>query len=40
MFRHAGRRKFQTLLGLVLAIGIAATRTEKLFGRDAVEPAA
>jgi hypothetical protein len=30
MFRLITRRKLQTTLGLVLAIGIAATRTEKL----------
>lgn len=31
MFRLVARSKLQTVLGLVLALGIAATRTEKLF---------
>jgi hypothetical protein len=31
MFRPFARSKIQTFLGLVLALGIAATRTEKLF---------
>lgn len=31
MFRLAARSKLQVLLGLMVALGIAATRTEKLF---------
>ena len=31
MFRLVARSKLQAVLGLVLALGIAATRTEKLF---------
>jgi hypothetical protein len=31
MFRIVTRRKIQAVFGLVLALGIAATRTEKLF---------
>lgn len=31
MFRLVNRRKLQAIFGLVLALAIAATRTEKLF---------